>query len=148
MNRGRPATRGIDNAVAIARTRGCTMRIVYGMESFCDLMVRTATHIIFIKARRMDRITATIAEIEHECRSLIGDLRMVPASAQILLELWIYTKYGTYRFFRIGASGLTEIDRDGLPAPVPGQQADPKREAGPKDRANLLPGGTGTGTSG
>jgi hypothetical protein len=124
------------------------MRIAYGLESFCDLVVRTATHIIFIKARRLDRITAPIAEIEHECQSLISELRMVPASAQILLELWIYSKYGTYRFFRIGASGLTEIGRDGLPAPVPGHPADPGPQNRGPDTPGLLHGAHGSCGSG
>jgi len=148
MKRGRPATRGLDNAITIARARGCTMRIMYGLESFCDLVVRTATHIIFIKARRMDRITAPIAEIEHECRALISELRMVPASAQILLELWIYSKYGTYRFFRIGASGLTEIGREGSSATAPGQSACPGPQGGGPDTPGLSPGAPGPDSSG
>lgn len=125
MTKGRPATRGVDDAVVIARTRGCTMRIQHGLESICDLMVRTATHIIIIKTRRFDRITATVAEIGHECHGPIGELRLFPQSAQIALELWVYNKHGTYRFFRVGVAGLAEIGRDGEPVPVPGEPAKP-----------------------
>lgn len=35
-------------------------------------------------------------------------------------ELWLRSKHGTWRFFLVTATGLTEIDRDGklLPAGV------------------------------
>lgn len=125
MTKGRPATTGVDDAVAIARKRGCVMRIVYGLESLSDLVIRTAAYVAFVKTRRTEKITATIQEIGHAYHSLIAELRLFPVSAQILPELWIYSKHGTYRFFRIGAAGLAEVDRDGLPVPQPGEIASP-----------------------
>lgn len=162
MTKGRPATRGIDDAVAIARTRGCTMRVLYGLESICDIMIRTATHIVLIKTRRMDRITATVAEIGHACRGPIGELRLFPQSEQIVLELWIYNKHGTYRFFRISPAGLCEIGRDGMPvagagepanlagqkepaaAPVPAEQLDAGLGTVPPERKPPVTARTGT----
>ena len=125
MTKGRPATTGVDDAIVIARKRGCVTRIVYGLDSVCDLLIRTAAYIVFVKTRRTDKITATIQEIEYAYHNLIAGLRLFPASAQILLELWIYSKHGTYRFFRVGAAGLTEVDRDGMPVPPPGIPAAP-----------------------
>jgi len=120
MTKGRPATRGVDDAVVIAHKRGCVMKIVYGLESICDLVIRTAVCVAFIKTRRTEKITATIQEIEHAYHNLISELRLFPVSAQILRELWIYSKHGTYRFFRIGDAGLIELDRHGMPAAEPG----------------------------
>jgi hypothetical protein len=120
MTKGRPATTGVDDAVIIARKRGCVMRIVYGLETLSDLVIRTAAYVAFIKTRRTEKITATIQEIEHAYHNLIAELRLFPASAQILPELWIYSKHGTYRFFRISEAGLAEVDRDGMPVPLPG----------------------------
>jgi hypothetical protein len=125
MTKGRPATTGVDDAVVIARKRGCVMRIVYGLESTCDLFIRTAACVVFVKTRRTDKIVAAVKEIEHACQDLIAELRLFPASAQILLELWIYSKHGTYRFFRIGEAGLAEVDRDGMPVPLPEEIAAP-----------------------
>lgn len=119
MTKGRPATRGIDDAIAIARKRGCVMRIAYGLDSTCDFLIRTVAYIVFAKIRRMDRITATASGIGHEFRDIIGELRLFPKSKEILLELWIYSKHGTYRFFRIMEYGLVEIGGDGGPVPVP-----------------------------
>jgi hypothetical protein len=125
MTKGRPATTGVDDAVVIARKRGCVMRIVYGLESLSDLVIRTAAYVAFIKTRRTEKITATIQEIEYAYHDLIAELRLFPVSAQILLELWIYSKHGTYRFFRICGAGLAEVDRDGMPLPPPGEIAAP-----------------------
>lgn len=115
MTKGRPATTGIDHAVRIARERGCTMKICYGLENVCDLVIRTATHVIFIKARRTEKIVSALHEIESAYRDLIDELRLFPTSAQILLELWVYSKHGTFRFFRVGETGISEIDRVGAP---------------------------------
>ena len=121
MTKGRPATTGVDDAIVIARKRGCVTRIVYGLDSVCDLLIRTAAHVVFVKTRRTEKITATIREIEHAYHNLIAELRLFPGSAQILLELWVYSKHGTYRFFRIGEAGLVEVDRDGMLVPPPGE---------------------------
>ena len=119
MTKGRPATTGVDDAVVIAHKRGCVMRIVYGLESISDLIIRTAAYVVFVKTRRTEKITATIQEIEHAYHNLIAELRLFPVSAQILRELWIYSKHGTYRFFRVGEAGLAEVDRNGMPVPLP-----------------------------
>ena len=116
MKKGRPMTRGLDEAVAIARKRGCVMKFEYGLENTSDLLIRTATYIALVRLRRMDRIDATTSEIEHECRDLIAELRLFPESAQIHRELWAYSRHGTYRLFRIRGTGLVELGRDGEPA--------------------------------
>ena len=36
MTKGRPATRGVNDAVIIGRKRGCVMKIEYDLESVCD----------------------------------------------------------------------------------------------------------------
>jgi hypothetical protein len=126
MTKGRPATTGVDDAVVIARKRGCVMRIVYGLESLSDLVIRTAAYVAFVKTRRTEKITATIQEIEHAYRNLIAKLRLFPVSAEILRELWIYSKHGTYRFFRVNEAGLEEVDRNGMTVPPPKEIAAPE----------------------
>ena len=133
MKRGRPAIKGIDNATAIARRRGCVMRVMYAPDSVCDLVIRTAMLVIFVRVVRFERIVAPVSEIEHDCRGILAELRLFPQSPQIRHELWIYSKHGTYRCFRLTeAGGLEEIRQDGEavmtlaatgetpPAPEPG----------------------------
>jgi len=113
MKRGRPATTGIKDAVAIAQKRGCVMQIVYASDSVCDFLIRTAALVIFARIVRFEKIIAPVSEIEHECRGIIAELQLFPRSEQIRLELWIYSKHGTYRFFRVTDAGLKEIQQNG-----------------------------------
>lgn len=124
MKRGRPATKGIDDAVTIAQRRGCVMRVTYSPESVCDFFIRTALYVIFVRAVRFEKIILPVEEIERECREMIAELRLFPKSEQIRLELWIYSKHGTYRFFRITDAGLEEIPQEGKPgAAAPAEDA-------------------------
>ncbi|MDD4136623.1 MAG: hypothetical protein PHT99_01850 [Methanoregula sp.] len=118
MKRGRPATRGIKDAVAIAQKRGCVMQIVYASDSVCDLLIRTAALVIFVRIVRSEKIIAPVHEIVYEYREIIAELRLFPPSLQIQTELWIYTRHGTYRFFRLTDAGLEEIQQDGETAPA------------------------------
>ena len=121
MKRGRPATKGIDDAIVIALRRGCVMRVTYSYQSVCDFFIRMVTWVIFVRVIRFEKITAPVHEIEHECRGILAELRLFPPSQQIQLELWIYSRHGTYRFFRLTEAGLKEIRQDGeiAPATVP-----------------------------
>jgi len=123
MTKGRPSTSGVDNAIRIAQERGCVMKIYYNLESVCNFLIRTPAHVIFVRICRTEKIIASIREIEMEYHKRIEELRLFPASAQILLELWVYSKNGTYRFFCLGKSGLSEIDRKGVPVTSPGPAA-------------------------
>lgn len=115
MKRGRPATRGIDDAVSIAQKRGCVTRALQSPESICDFFIRTVTLVTFVRVVRFEKIVAPVSEIEHECREMIAELRLFPPSLQIHPELWIYTRHGTYRFFRLADDGLEEIQQSGEP---------------------------------
>ena len=115
MNRGRPATRGINDAVAIAQKRGCVMRVTYAHDSVCDFFIRAVMLVIFVRVMRIEKIVAPVNEIEFVCRRMIAELRLFPPSQQIRLELWVYSKHGTYRFFRLTTAGLEEIQQSGEP---------------------------------
>ena len=130
MNRGRPATRGINDAVAIAQRRGCVMRVTYAHDSVCDFFIRAVMLVIFVRVMRIEKIVAPVSEIEFVCRRMIAELRLFPPSQQIRLELWVYNKYGTYRFFRLTDGGLEEIQQSGEPAKNGGPEPDAKTEGG------------------
>jgi hypothetical protein len=99
------------------------MKFCPGPESMCDFQIRTPVHVVFVRVRRFLRILAPLAEIEAEHRNIIQLLRSFPASDSILRELWVYSKHGTYRYFRVTGTGIVEIDRAGLTVPpVRGEQ--------------------------
>jgi hypothetical protein len=139
MKRGRPATTGIDNAIPIAQKRGCVMRVTHSADSICDFFIRTITHVAFVRAVRFEKIIIPVKEIERECREVIAELRLFPPSEQIQLELWAYSKHGTFRFFRINDTGLEEIpqerkSRESTPAEIPPPSTPPPAETSPFPR--------------
>lgn len=128
MKRGRPSTTGINDAVAIAKKRGCVMRVTYAPDSICDFFIRTVTHVAFARLVRIEKIIAPASQIKHEYREIIAELRLFPQSLQIQRELWVYNKYGTYRFFRLTDDGLEEIQQTGEPAKNGEPETDAKTE--------------------
>ncbi len=140
MKRGRPATTGLDNAIRIARERGCVMKICSGPDSVCAFFIRTADAVIFVCIRRTEKIVAPVPAIAYECRDLIADLRLFPNSLPVRLEVWVYSKHATYRFFRVGDDGLEEISRNGR---VPESAAVATAIPG-----ETIPGGKDTGSTG
>jgi len=125
MTRGRTVTQGVEDAILTARTRGCVMKFYSGPESVCNLMIRTSVHLIFVRVKRVVRILCTLKEIEEEHRDLIVQLRSFPVSGLIIRELWIYSKHGTYRYFRVGDAGIEEIDWNGIPVKMPEEGLSP-----------------------
>ena len=130
MNRDRRATKGLDDAAPIAQRRGCLMKVEYGPESVCDFLIRTVELVIFVRVVRIEKIVASVSEIGHECRAIIAELRLFPQSPQIRLELWAYNKHGTYRYFRLTATGLEEIRQSGEPETVATGEGADQQKAG------------------
>jgi hypothetical protein len=75
-----------------------------------------------VRVRLSRKLYAGISEIEAEFRDTIAGLRLVFRSAQVSCELWLYSRYGTLRHFRVEDTGIVEIDWCGT-LPVPGKPA-------------------------
>ena len=54
-------------------------------------------------------------EIEAEFAETITGLRLAPRTGPVSCELWLYSRYGTLRHFRVGDAGLMEVDLYGTP---------------------------------
>jgi len=119
MTRGRPVSKALDDALLIARARGNVMRFCPETESTCDLMIRDTVHLVFVRIKRVCRIRCTKEEIGAELQEWLILLRSLPVSESILCELWVYTKQGSWRYFRVGSTDLVEIGRDGNPIRQP-----------------------------
>ena len=115
MSRGRPPSNGIREALPIARTRGRVMEIVQNGDTPAMFVIVADGKVYFIYIRRADPFRVTPAEMETENREVLATIRTLPHSADIIRELWPYSKAGTLRFFRVEDSWLLEIGRDGLP---------------------------------
>ena len=84
-------------------------------------MIISNGHLIFVRVRTAIRIHCTREEIEREFRDPIMQLRYVPGPGPVIRELWVYSRYGIWRFFRIEDTSIMEICQDGTPLKNPFQ---------------------------
>ncbi len=119
MARGRPVTTALDTALRIGRQRGQVMRFAASPENFAHFLIRRPGAIVFVLIRYSQRIHGTAGEIAIRNDEAISLLRSVPASAGIVRELWLYSRYGCWRYFQVGDEGIEEIGRDNLSSQKP-----------------------------
>jgi hypothetical protein len=108
MTRGRPPQLALDEAFHIARTRGVVYRILQESGSAGDLMILSAMQWSLVRVKRTLRLHCPLKEIEVQFAASVRSLRSVPVSAGNQRELWVWSRYRTWRFFRVEESGLVE----------------------------------------
>jgi hypothetical protein len=113
MTRGRPPKKGLGDAILVAKARGTVMIFLQNKETLCDFMIISNGNFVFVQVKTAGRIRDTREEIEREFHESIKRLGSFPSSGLILKELWIYSRYGIWRFFRIMDTGIVEIYQDG-----------------------------------
>jgi hypothetical protein len=115
MTRGPPPKKGLGDATSVAAARGTVMRFVREPEGRCDFLIRSDDRLILVRVRMARRNSGSAEEMEREFSAPIQGLRTFPRSAQIIPELWTYSRRGIWRFFRIGKEDIAEIHQDGTP---------------------------------
>jgi hypothetical protein len=113
MTRGRPVTTALDVAIHIARLRGTVMTFKPGPENFAHLLIRSPGTITFVLIRYASHLHGTPEEIEAMCQDTLVLLRSVPGSGPLVRELWLYSRYGGWRYFRVEDACITEISGNG-----------------------------------
>jgi hypothetical protein len=91
------------------------MEIVQNGEASADFMISVDGKIILVRIRRADPFRRTPEDLNAEYCESLGQVRSIPGSSDIIREFWPYSKWGTFRFFRVEDSWLLELGRDGLP---------------------------------
>jgi hypothetical protein len=82
-------------------------------ESPCDFMIKSNDKLVFVSVRKAIRLSETREKMEREFQEPIMWLRSFPVSADIIRELWTYSRRGIWRFLRIEQAGIVEICQDG-----------------------------------
>lgn len=114
MSRGPYPGRTLAAALPIAEIRGMVQRIRSARESLYDIVIATAVPVAFVRVKYADRIHLTLAETEEYYREAITGLRSIVSAENISRELWLRSRHGTWRFFRVMKTGLVELSRDGM----------------------------------
>jgi len=80
-----------------------------------EFLITGNGHFVLVGIRFARRIRAALHEIEAEFAEAIVDLRLVPRTGPVSCELWLYSRYGTLRHFRVNDTALAEVDLFGMP---------------------------------
>jgi hypothetical protein len=87
-------------------------------ENLYDFAIVSTMQVAFIRVKYAARILSSPPEIAAEFREVILALQAIPYDTAISRELWLCSKHGTLRFFRILAEQLIELGLDGQPRSV------------------------------
>jgi len=151
MKRGPEPVKGYDAAIPAALRRGRVMRFRTSPGYVGSFMFYGNGLIVLVSLRLARRLFhVTPAAISAEYAGPIAGLCTIPCGGPVSRELWLYSRYGALRFFRVGGDGsLTEVDRDGVPfvdgKPVGSIQPAPGNAGSAAlAPAGIVPAGSGT----
>jgi len=119
MSRGpRPLT-ALKEALGIAQKRGLVQANGENPESLYDFAIVSAGPVVFVRVKYAPRVIVPDADIADNYRDDLARLGMLPHDKAVSRELWLRSRHGTWRFFRLTAGGLAELSRDGGLRTVP-----------------------------
>jgi len=107
--------KGLSLAVPLGFLRGRVMVFMPSVQNLGEFLVAGSGWFVLVSARPARKLHMNIAEVEGEYRDIIASLRLVPDGGQVSCELWLYSRYGTFRHFRVHQDGLVEINAFGTP---------------------------------
>lgn len=137
MTRGRPPQKGLDVAIPIAQERGKVMEFRQSSENLCEFLIIGNGCLAVVRVRKARRLHGTIVDVETDFSDTVIQARTIPCGGPVSRELWLYSRFCVMRFFRIMDTGLTEIDRYGLPfVTTPLEPAVPAPTAPPAGRVS------------
>lgn len=129
MARGRKPLIALSEAKHIAQKRGEVRYFRHEPDMICSFVIYIVGLVAHVRIRRVERIRITPEWLERVAAEDLAALRFIASSPEISRELWIYTPKGTFRFFRVLANSLAELDRSGQL--MPDQPPVPKRSKRP-----------------
>jgi len=84
-----------------------------GPERIFDIAIVSKIPHIFVGVAFALKILASIPELADYYKKDLARLRLIARDAANVIELWIRSRHGTWRFFQVAPSTLVEIDRYG-----------------------------------
>ena len=117
MKSGPEPVKGYEVAIPVALRRGRVMHFRSSPAYVSEFLFYGNGLLVLVGLRLARRLFhATLAGISAEYADTIAGLCTLPCGGPVSRELWLYSRHGALRFFRVGADGgLEEIDRDGVP---------------------------------
>ena len=113
MSRGPRPHRALHDAIPIAKARGLIQMATGGPERIYDISIVSKIPITFASVAFAPKILASIPELVDYYKKDLARLRVIARDAAIVIELWIRSRHGTWRFFQVTPDTLVELDREG-----------------------------------
>jgi hypothetical protein len=111
--RSHRASKAFDEAIPIAKARGLIQLAIGGPERIYDLSIVSKIPIVFASIMFAPKILASIPELAEYYAGDLTRLRLIARDSGNVIELWIRSRHGTWRFFQVTPSWMVELDRDG-----------------------------------
>jgi len=108
MTRGPVSGIALEEALPLAKLRGMVFFLRPDPECPCDFEVLNNREVVFVRVKRSRCLHCSLAEMEALYRESILKLRVIPLSPSARRELWVCSRYGRWRFFRIMENGIEE----------------------------------------
>jgi hypothetical protein len=96
-----------------AKARGLIQLASGGPERIYDLSIVSKIPIVFASIMFAPKILASVPELAEYYRKELDRLRVIARDTSGVIELWIRSRYGPWRFFQVTPSALVEVDREG-----------------------------------
>jgi len=127
MKGGTYMPKGFAIALPVATKRGHVMIFIPSLFNLGDFLIVGGGAFVIVRIRFAEKLYLDIHDIEKEFGTTIAGLRSVPRPGPVSCELWLYSRYGSLRYFRIGDAGIDEVDCNGR---VPTDSTDRHRKSG------------------
>jgi len=111
--------KGLPLAIPLGFLRGDVMVFVPAVTNLGEFLIAGNGWFVLVSIRPASRLHMSLAGIEAEYSDVIAGLRSVREGDQVSSELWLYSRYGAFRHFRVSATGLAEINAYGEPLDRP-----------------------------
>lgn len=150
MNTGRLSKKALDASLPVAQARGMVIFLLPYPGMPCSFLISCPYGVFAITPRRERCLHAPVEKLAFEHREVIAKLSAAEFSPGIIPELWLWSPYGSMRFFRLRGMELIEIDRTGVPRDPPvtatitgkkkaGPEKPEKKPVSGKPGENILP---------
>lgn len=114
MSKGPRSARAREAALPVARMRGEVMFFEQQPGACFDFLVSGPAGNSAVRVDRALRIHGSLAGIATDYAGTIDRISASALARGILREFWLWSPWGTMRFFRIDGTAIIEIDRLGV----------------------------------
>lgn len=113
MSRGPLPSMGMDVAHVAARMRGRVLEFRRSSKIPANFLIVGCGCFALVRVQKAQRLHGSPDETERDFHEAVVLLRSVPCGGPVTRELWLYSRYGVLRYFRVDDARLVELGPDG-----------------------------------